>query len=140
MRGVMEKCTYCIQRIEEAKITRTVQAGPTDKSKVPFPTVKSACQQACPSESIVFGNINDPRSRVAQLKKEPRNYEMLKYLNVSPRTTYLARIKNPNMAMPGADKVGWANGHPHHGGHDAGHKAADPHGAPGGHAKEAQAH
>jgi molybdopterin-containing oxidoreductase family iron-sulfur binding subunit len=63
---------------------------------------------------------------------------MLKYLNVSPRTTYLARIKNPNMAMPGADKVGWANGQPHHGGHDT--HAADPHGAPGGHAKEAQAH
>jgi molybdopterin-containing oxidoreductase family iron-sulfur binding subunit len=53
---------------------------------------------------------------------------MLKYLNVTPRTTYLARIKNPNMAMPGADKVGWANGHPHHNGHGAGH------------AKEAQAH
>ena len=114
MRGVMEKCMYCIQRIEEAKITHAVKAGPTDKSKVSFPAVKSACQQACPSESIVFGNINDPQSRVAQLKLEPRNYSMLKYLNVSPRTTYLARIKNPNMARPGADKVGWANGHPHH--------------------------
>jgi molybdopterin-containing oxidoreductase family iron-sulfur binding subunit len=129
MRGVMEKCTYCIQRIEEAKITRSVKAGASDKSLVPFPVVKSACQQACPSESIVFGNINDPGSRVARLKAEPRNYQMLKYLNVSPRTTYLARIKNPNMAMPGADKVGWANGHPHHGGGhgagpDAGHGAA----------------
>lgn len=143
MRGVMEKCTYCIQRIEEAKITHAVKAGPSDKSKVAFPAVKSACQQACPSESIVFGNINDPKSRVAQLKKEPRNYQMLKYLNVSPRTTYLARIKNPNMAMPGADKVGWANGHPHHGGHDthgAGHGDHDAHGAPSGHAKEAPAH
>ena len=117
MRGVMEKCTYCIQRIEEAKITRTVRAGASDKSLVPFPAVKSACQQACPSESIVFGNINDPNSRVAKLKAEPRNYQMLKYLNVSPRTTYLARIKNPNMAMPGADQVGWANGHGHHGDH-----------------------
>ena len=117
MRGVMEKCTYCIQRIEEARITQTVRAGASDKSLVPFPEVKSACQQACPSESIVFGNINDANSRVAKLKTEPRNYEMLKYLNVRARTTYLARIKNPNMAMPGADKVGWANGHPHHGGH-----------------------
>jgi molybdopterin-containing oxidoreductase family iron-sulfur binding subunit len=135
MRGVMEKCTYCIQRIEEARITQTVRAGASDKSKVPFPEVKSACQQACPSEAIVFGNISDPNSRVAKLKTEPRNYEMLKYLNVSPRTTYLARIKNPNMAMPGADKVGWANGHPHHGGHDT--PAADPHSAPAGHAKEA---
>jgi MoCo/4Fe-4S cofactor protein with predicted Tat translocation signal len=117
MRGVMEKCTYCIQRIEEARITQTVRAGASDKSLVPFPEVKSACQQACPSESIVFGNIKDPNSRVAKLKTEPRNYEMLKYLNVTPRTTYLARIKNPNMAMPGADKVGWANGHPHYNGH-----------------------
>jgi molybdopterin-containing oxidoreductase family iron-sulfur binding subunit len=146
MRGVMEKCTYCIQRIEEAKITRSVQAGPSDKLKVPFPSVKSACQQACPSESIVFGNINDPQSRVAQLKKEPRNYQMLKYLNVSPRTTYLARVKNPNMDMPGADKVGWANGHPHHGGgYDAGKSGHNPpaagtHGAPTGHATEAQGH
>jgi MoCo/4Fe-4S cofactor protein with predicted Tat translocation signal len=132
MRGVMEKCTYCIQRIEEAKITHSVKAGPSDKSLVPFPEVKSACQQACPSESIVFGNINDPESRVAKLKAEPRNYEMLKYLNVSPRTTYLARIKNPNMHMPGAEKVGWANGQPHHGGghgaddHGGGHKAEHP--------------
>lgn len=135
MRGVMEKCTYCIQRIEEAKITRTVRAGASDKSLVPFPEVKSACQQACPSESIVFGNINDPNSRVAQLKAEPRNYQMLKYLNVSPRTTYLARIKNPNMAMPGADKVGWANGHGQHGDHGESHNghgaaaATEAHGA-----------
>jgi molybdopterin-containing oxidoreductase family iron-sulfur binding subunit len=135
MRGVMEKCTYCIQRIEEARITQTVRAGASDKSKVPFPEVKSACQQACPSESIVFGNIKDPQSRVYKLKQEPRNYEMLKYLNVSPRTTYLARIKNPNMAMPGADKVGWANGHPHHGDHGDGHN-----GYGAGKAKEAQAH
>ena len=126
MRGVMEKCTYCIQRIEEARITQTVQAGASDKSLVPFPEVKSACQQACPSQSIVFGNIRDPESRVAKLKSEPRNYEMLKYLNVTPRTTYLARIKNPNMAMPGADKVGRANGYGHHGG-EAAH-ASEAHG------------
>jgi len=63
---------------------------------------------------------------------------MLKYLNVSPRTTYLARIKNPNMAMPGADKVGWANGHPHHGGGDHGADKHNGHGA--GHATEAPAH
>jgi molybdopterin-containing oxidoreductase family iron-sulfur binding subunit len=124
MRGVMEKCTYCIQRIEEARITHTVKAGASDKSKVQFPEVKSACQQACPAEAIVFGDINNPNSRVAKLKTEPRNYEMLKYLNVSPRTTYLARIKNPNMRMPGADKVGWANGQPHHAGNDGTHGAA----------------
>lgn len=136
MRGVMEKCMYCIQRIEEGKITQAVQAGPTDKSKVPFPQVKSACQQACPSESIVFGNISDPDSAVSQRKKEPRNYTMLKYLNVSPRTSYLARIKNPNMAMPGAEKVGWANGHPHHGGGHNSHGAGS-HDAPAVHATEA---
>ena len=136
MRGVMEKCTYCIQRIEEAKITQAVQAGPTDKSKVSFPQVKSACQQACPSESIVFGNISNPCSAVSQRKKEPRNYTMLKYLNVSPRTSYLARIKNPNMAMPGADKVGWANGHPHHGGGHNSHGAGS-HDAPATPAMEA---
>ncbi len=128
MRGVMEKCTYCIQRIEEAKITHSVKAGMTDKAKVPFPEVKTACQQACPSEAIIFGDINNPESRVTKLKGEPRNYEMLKYLNERARTTYLARIKNPNMHMPGADKVGWANGHPHHGG---------GHGAPATHATEA---
>jgi molybdopterin-containing oxidoreductase family iron-sulfur binding subunit len=137
MRGVMEKCMYCIQRIEEAKVAHAVKAGPTDKSKVSFPEVKSACQQACPSESIVFGNISDPQSRVARLKLEPRNYSMLKYLNVTPRTTYLARIKNPNMAMPGADKVGWANGHPHHGGGHGEDHGAKPHGAPAEHATEA---
>ena len=138
MRGVMEKCTYCIQRIEEAKITHAVKAGPTDKSKVAFPEVKSACQQACPSESIVFGNINDPDGRVAKLKSEPRNYTMLKYLNVSPRTSYLARIKNPNMHMPGADKVGRANGHGGHGGGHGDTHGAGPHGAPAApHATEA---
>lgn len=122
MRGVMEKCTYCIQRIEEAKITRSVRAGASDKSLVPFPEVKVACQQACPSESIVFGDIKNPSSRVAQLKEEPRNYQMLKYLNVGPRTSYLARIKNPNMAMPGADQVGWINtSHEDHHGHGTGH-------------------
>ncbi len=143
MRGVMEKCTFCIQRIEETKIAHAVKAGPTDKAAVPFPAVKSACQQACPSESIVFGNIRDAGSDVARRKAEPRNYTMLKFLNVSPRTSYLARIKNPNMRMPGADKVGWANGHPQHGvGHGAGHESggshgADPHGAPAAHATEA---
>ncbi len=128
MRGVMEKCTYCIQRIEEGRIAHSIQAGAADKSEIPFPEVKTACQQACPSEAIVFGNINDLESRVVRLKGEPRNYEMLKYLNERARTTYLARIKNPNMHMPGADKVGWANGHSHHGG---------GHGAPAGHATEA---
>ncbi len=117
MRGVMEKCTFCLQRIEEAKIGRLVKAGASDSHKTPIAAFKTACQQACPSESIVFGNIADPTSRVSQLKESPRDYTMLKYLNTRPRVTYLARIKNPNPAMPGAESVGLANGLPHHHGH-----------------------
>jgi len=127
MRGVMEKCTFCIQRIEEAKISRLVEAGPTDKNKVPVREFKVACQQACPSDSLVFGNINDPESRVARLRNSDRGYVMLKYLNTAPRVTYLARIKNPNPKIPGADQVGQANGAPHGAGH--GEEPAEAHGA-----------
>ena len=109
MRGVMEKCTFCIQRIEEAKIGRAVEAGASDVTMAPLPAFKTACQQACPSESIVFGNINDPESAVSKLKRDPRTYSSLAYLNTRPRVTYLARIRNPNPAMPGADMVGAAN-------------------------------
>ena len=109
MRGVMEKCTFCIQRIEEAKIGRSVKAGASDVTKTPLPAFKTACQQACPSESIVFGNINDPKSAVSQAKADPRTYSSLAYLNTRPRVTYMARIRNPNPAMPGADLVGAAN-------------------------------
>ena len=109
MRGVMEKCTFCIQRIEEAKIGRSVNAGASDVTKTPLPLFKSACQQACPSESIVFGNINDPQSPVSKAKADARTYSSLAYLNTRPRVTYMARIRNPNPAMPGADLVGAAN-------------------------------
>jgi molybdopterin-containing oxidoreductase family iron-sulfur binding subunit len=109
MRGVMEKCTFCIQRIEEAKIARSVKAGASDVTKTPLPAFKTACQQACPSESIVFGNINDPKSAVSEAKADPRTYSSLAYLNTRPRVTYMARIRNPNPAMPGADLVGAAN-------------------------------
>jgi len=116
MRGVMEKCTFCIQRIEEAKIARLVEAGPSPKSETPISVFKVACQQACPQEAIVFGDIADPGSRVAQLRKSERGYTMFKYVNASPRVTYLARIKNPNPKMPGAEKVGTvANKLGHHG-------------------------
>jgi molybdopterin-containing oxidoreductase family iron-sulfur binding subunit len=114
MRGVMEKCTFCIQRIEEAKIGRAVQAGASDLTKTPMPLFKSACQQACPSESIVFGNIADPESEVSRLKSDPRTYSSLNYLHTRPRVTYMARIRNPNPTMPGADFVGAANRHPEH--------------------------
>lgn len=109
MRGVMEKCTFCIQRIEEAKIGRSVNAGASDVTKAPLPVFKSACQQACPSESIVFGNINDPQSAVSKAKADARTYSSLAYLNTRPRVTYMARVRNPNPAMPGADLVGTVN-------------------------------
>ncbi len=116
MRGVMEKCTFCIQRIEEAKIGRLVEAGARDKNEFPIKEFKTACQQACPNNSIVFGNINDPNHQVSRLRASDRGYVMFKYLNVRPRVTYLARIRNPNPLMPDAARVGMANGAPH--GHD----------------------
>ena len=129
MRGVMEKCTFCIQRIEDAKISRLVEAGPTPSSETPVAAFKVACQQACPNDSLVFGNVADPKSQVSRLREDARAYVMFKYLNVSPRVSYLARIRNPNPQMPGADQVGMANGAGHHGAHGEGHDSHDSHNA-----------
>ena len=109
MRGVMEKCTFCVQRIEEAKIAAHVHAGASNNTKIPRDSFTTACAQACPTEAIVFGDISDPESRVSKMKQQDRNYQLLKYLNVNTRTSYLARIRNPNPKMPDAHKIGVAS-------------------------------
>ncbi|MBL8821559.1 MAG: Fe-S-cluster-containing hydrogenase [Planctomycetia bacterium] len=97
-RGVMEKCTYCIQRIRAAKVrvkNEGIKAGNPER-KLKDGDVITACQQACPAGAITFGDLNNQASRVAQLQSSPRGYKMLEDLNVKPRTAYLARIRNPN--------------------------------------------
>jgi molybdopterin-containing oxidoreductase family iron-sulfur binding subunit len=101
MRGVMEKCTYCVQRIQNAKI----QARTENRRWLKDGEVTPACAQACPAECITFGNVNDFESRVAKLKQSPRNYAMLAELNTKPRTTYLAKLRNPNPELQPANGV-----------------------------------
>jgi molybdopterin-containing oxidoreductase family iron-sulfur binding subunit len=105
MRGVMEKCTFCLQRIEGAKIAQKVKAKESGDVVVPDGTFTTACAQACPTQAIVFGNIADPNSRVSREKKNPRTYSVLEFLLTKPRLTYLARVRNPNPAMPDAQNT-----------------------------------
>jgi molybdopterin-containing oxidoreductase family iron-sulfur binding subunit len=93
-RGVMEKCTFCVQRIMHAKIESEKEDRPIRDGEI-----QTACQQTCPTEAIRFGNLNDSESKVAKLKKEPRSYGVIAELNTRPRVSYLAELRNPNGAI-----------------------------------------
>ncbi|MCB1426789.1 MAG: 4Fe-4S dicluster domain-containing protein, partial [Notoacmeibacter sp.] len=90
-RGVMEKCTYCVQRISRARIDAQIDNRPIADGEV-----VTACQQACPAQAITFGNLNDPDAQVVADKAAPHDYALLAHLGTRPRTTYLAEIKNPH--------------------------------------------
>ena len=130
-RGVMEKCTYCVQRIQTVKID-----AKTGRRAIADGEIKTACQQACPSNAIEFGDLNDAESKVAKLHKDNRAYGMLSELNVKPRTRYLARIRNPNRALVALDAR-------YEGGHGGGANHGDEHhdheGKPEAHDSEAGA-
>jgi MoCo/4Fe-4S cofactor protein with predicted Tat translocation signal len=104
-RGVMEKCTYCVQRINEARIT-----AETERRRIRDGEIQTACQQVCPTRAIVFGDINDADSEVARWKGQPTNYAILDELGTRPRTSYLAKVVNPNPGLA-------ADGEPERGGH-----------------------
>ncbi len=95
-RGVMEKCTYCVQRINEHRIDAETASVREGKQIKVGDELQTACQQSCPAGAIIFGNLNDPESKVSKLKAQARNYSLLGELNTRPRTTYLAEISNPN--------------------------------------------
>jgi MoCo/4Fe-4S cofactor protein with predicted Tat translocation signal len=142
MRGVMEKCSFCLQRIEQAKISQKVKARDTDHIKLSEKegTVpKTACQQACPAEAIVFGDKSDPESQVSKRKSQERDYTVLSNLLTKPRLTYLAKVRNFNPEMPGpkarpysADAISETMGVPREGEETEPHATRNPeHGAHG---------
>lgn len=127
MRGVMEKCTYCVQRLQEAVIRQKrgqkqealVAGKPSTEMtvniltlRIPVDSVKTACQDACPAGAITFGNLLDEeKSVMVRSKRIDRNYDLLNYIGTRPRTSYLARVKNPNPKMPDAKFIGKATIH-----------------------------
>ena len=127
MRGVMEKCTYCVQRLKDAVIRQkrgqkqeVLAAGKpstemevtTKTLRIPVDSVKVACQEACPADAITFGNLLDEeKSALGRSKHIERNYDLLNYIGTRPRTSYLARVKNPNPDMPDAPFIGKATIH-----------------------------
>jgi molybdopterin-containing oxidoreductase family iron-sulfur binding subunit len=122
MRGVMEKCTYCVQRLKDAQIRQkrghkqdVVASGKispdvtvtTQTLRVPVDSIKVACQEACPADAITFGNKLDGKdSAIVRARDLKRSYELLHYIGTIPRTLYMARVKNPNPAMPDSPFVG----------------------------------
>lgn len=124
-RGVMEKCTYCIQRTNSAKIEIKLQG----MEHIPDGFVQTACQQACPSDSIIFGDINDSKSRVHASRANARSYGLLGFLNTRPRTSHMVRVMNPNakileMTPEGRERMHvWESPFHHH--HDQGHDDGD---------------
>ncbi|MFK7734958.1 MAG: TAT-variant-translocated molybdopterin oxidoreductase [Pirellulaceae bacterium] len=123
-RGVMEKCTYCIQRIQNGKVQVRAEGRRLEDGEV-----RTACQEACPTQAIVFGDLKDPNSEVSKLQKTPRAYAMLAELNVKPRTLYLARVRNTHPRLMTEDQL--KDPHEGHGSHGETHSE-------GGHAGEAE--
>ena len=110
-RGIMEKCTYCVQRIERKRIATRIEGRTIADGEL-----ETACQQGCPTRAIVFGSLNDASSKVSQQHADPRRYDLLHEINTRPRTAYLARVRNPNPELHVAE----AHGAPHEPGHGKG--------------------
>jgi MoCo/4Fe-4S cofactor protein with predicted Tat translocation signal len=122
-RGVMEKCTYCIQRVQNGKIRARNDGRPVLDGEI-----QTACQTACPTQAIVFGDLKDPESKVTKLMYSPRSYAVLSELNVKPRTQYLARVRNTHPRLLLSHQLAASHHGDHGGGHGHDHAHGDDHG------------